>query len=205
MVTIAETTTKQIVGMSCWVFEPKANVRVPREAEDQVPDPRGLNLAKDSLYESELPLCSHTTYSPINPQHPLAVWRHYYTFADKVAARFHPNRAVYKLALEEWDKTMKTLTAKYWSGANRVHWFCFELGTTTAQEDELFPPLLHWGIEQGHIDGVSSFAGCRTDEVAAYEKLGMERLEHILVGPSEGWLMKSREGKGEKSLYIDFQ
>jgi len=176
MMLVAETESKEIVGMALWSFAPRA------KGDTDAPEPIGVDLAKN-------------TYKEI-------AQRKYYASVDWAVSKLFPNRALDPDALAEWGKTVSSIVSKHWSGSNRVHWYCPDLGITTAHKEEFFGDLLQWGIKQAEIDGTPTFAGCTSRELEDYQKEGFVVLDTIKCGPSEGFLLTKgkRDGQSEKAI-----
>ena len=184
MTIVAETASKEIVGFVSWYFAPRGNQGVT-----DAPVPKGLDLAKDSYFESQS-----------NDLHMVSFWRitkmlvvlqrHYYAAVDKISSKLSPNRAIDQDKLSEFGAAMAELNEKRWTGDERIHWMCNELAVVPAYKDACFRTLLQWGFDQAEVDCVSSFAGCPLSKVEEWEEEDLERWAKIKCGTAEAWILK---------------
>jgi len=161
-----------IQGLAVWGYAPK--MMGIGDAGD-VPEPRGVNIAKDSWFE--------------------VIQRCVYSWIDKVQDIFHPNRCTDPTALLEWRKTVSDMNKRLWSGKDRIHWYCPEFFTFEEEQEKnpLASVLLGWGPEQSKVDDVSTFVLTLTSLGELYEGLGYTVVDEVECGPSRCIAMKCEE------------
>ncbi|KAF8830889.1 hypothetical protein HHX47_DHR1000041 [Lentinula edodes] len=190
LVLVAEDSDRDMKGIAVWVYAPKVAGGGSGDNDD-VPEPKGLNIAKNSWY--------------------YVIRRHTYAWMDKIADKIQPNRCIDRNAIQEWRKTVADMSKRLWSGEDRVHWYSFEFftfGRSANGEEEkrteshlishgddqdkgdLASLLLGWGIRQSKVDHVSTFVLTLISLRELYEGVGYKVVDEVQCGPSRCIAMK---------------
>jgi len=162
---LAEDSDGKIQGLVAWGYAPK-NMGL---GDENVPEPRGINIAKNSWYE--------------------ILQRRVYGWIDKIRDTIHPNRCLDPVTLQEWRKTVVDLSKRIWSGKDHIHWYSPEFLVPESEPEEmeknpLSSVLLGWGAKQSKADGVSTFVLSPVSHKQFYEGLGYDVVAEVECGPS---------------------
>ncbi|KAE9385958.1 hypothetical protein BT96DRAFT_981904 [Gymnopus androsaceus JB14] len=158
VVLLAEDLEQKIHGIAVWMYAPKAT----GGNADDVPEPRGLDIAKDSWFE--------------------VIRRRIYGWVDVITDIIHPNRSIDPISLQEWNKTVIDMGKRLWSGNGRVHWFSAEFFTSKDPELDkraMASLLLGWGIQQSKVDVVSTFVLTLVSLRDLYEGVGFQLVDEV--------------------------
>ncbi|GAW04209.1 hypothetical protein LENED_005985 [Lentinula edodes] len=159
-------------GIAVWVYAPKV-AGGGRGENDDVPEPKGLNIAKNKWYD--------------------VIRRHAYAWIDKIADKIQPNRCTDPNAIQEWRQTVADMSKRLWT-ANGEEEKRTESHLVFHGNDEdkgdLASLLLGWGIRQSKVDNVSTFVLTLISWRELYEGVGYKAVDEIECGPSRCIAMK---------------
>jgi hypothetical protein len=176
----------KVVGMAGWGYNPKFL------GIEDVPEPKGLHIAKNSLFEGESSPIVYQKLCINVRRYEIVLRRKTYTIIDRVTDKVHPNRCMDPEALLEWRKTMQDVASKLWTGDDCVNWFSPELFAVGNREKETTASsiLINWGLHHADLDDVSTFIFARVNERKIYESQGFEVVLEGSCGPSKFLALK---------------